>query len=409
MKKLFFSKYLRLFASLYLLLQGLAVNGSEVPQNGHFPSEVWQTQSAEAVNVDPKKLEKLFNLSFEDPSTQGAALFKNGTLIKEYYAEGYSEANIATSWSMAKSFYAALVGISIERGEIGHLDEKLSLYLDYFADERRDITIRQLLNMTSGLEMPSHEHEKMFFTADHLAYAKRVKFEQAPDQVFEYNNVNSMLLADLLLQVTGIPADILLRERIFNKIGLTNVTLWQDTAGNALTYCCVDTTARQYARFGLLFARGGQWQGQQVIPKAYVDETFQQYWGDIPSNDLNHPRGYSLHWWVSRYDEHSKIFNASGKFGQYIFVDPANDVVFVRVTKYHPTGGDKIDWGPLSFVNKIGSVEFRRKLAMRLSQWGWVDIQADVRAPMTFDDGVSNQFSINYSEIIDNLATLNQL
>ena len=408
MKNLFFSKYLQLFACLCLWLSGLAVNGSEVPQNGHFPSEVWQTQSAEAVNVDSKKLEKLFNLSFEDPSTQGAALFKNGKLIKEHYAEGYSEDNVATSWSMAKSFYAALVGISIERGEIGHLDEKLSLYLDYFADDRRNITIRQLLNMTSGLEMPSHEHEKMFFTADHLAYAKRVKFEQAPDQVFEYNNVNSMLLADLLLQVTGTPADILLRERIFNKIGLNNVTLWQDTAGNALTYCCVDTTVRQYARFGLLFSRGGQWQGQQVIPKTYVDETLQQYWSDIPSNDLNHPRGYSLHWWVSRHDEQSKIFNASGKFGQDIFVDPANDVVFVRVTKYHPTGGDKIDWGPLSFLNKIGSVEFRRKLAMRLSQWGWIDIQADVRAPMTFDDGVSNQFSINYSEIIDNLATLNQ-
>ncbi|MDA8866485.1 beta-lactamase family protein [Porticoccaceae bacterium] len=408
MKKLFFSKYLRFFACLSLCLSGLAVNGSEGLQNGHFPSEVWQAQSAEAVNVNPIKLKKLFDLSFEDPSTQGAALFKNGKLIKEHYAEGYSEANVATSWSMAKSFYAALVGISIERGEIGHLDEKLSLYLDYFSDDRRDITIRQLLNMTSGLEMPSHEHEKMFFTKDHLAYARQVKFEQAPDQVFEYNNVNSMLLADLLLEATGMPADILLRKRIFNKIGLTNVALWQDTAGNALTYCCVDTTVRQYARFGLLFARGGQWQDQQVIPKTYVDETLQQYWSDIPSNDLNHPRGYSLHWWVSRYDEQSKIFNASGKFGQYIFVDPANDVVFVRVTKYHPTGGEKIDWGPLSFLNKIGSVEFRRKLAMRLSQWGWIDIQADVKAPMTFDDGVSNQFSINYSKIIDNLATLNQ-
>jgi len=67
MKKLFFSKYLRFFASLCLLLQGIAVNGSEELQNGHFPSEVWQTQSAEAVNVNPKKLEKLFNLSFEDP------------------------------------------------------------------------------------------------------------------------------------------------------------------------------------------------------------------------------------------------------------------------------------------------------------------------------------------------------
>ena len=407
MNKLFFSKYV--LSLIVLCLYGISfpVVGLEGLQKRAFPSDVWQIQSAEEANIDEQKLEKLFNLSFEDPSTQGVALFKNGKLIKQRYAEGYNQANVATSWSMAKSFYAALVGISIERGEIGHLDEKLSLYLDYFTDDRRDISIRQLLNMASGLEMPSHEHEKMFFTKDHLAYAKRVKYEKAPDQVFEYNNVNSMLLADLLFQATGIPADTLLSERIFNKIGLNNVTLWQDTAGNALTYCCVDTTVKQYARFGLLFARGGQWQGQQVIPKAYVDETFQQYWSDIPSNDLNHPRGYSLHWWVSRYDEKPKIFNASGKFGQYIFVDPANDVVFVRVTKYHSTGGDKIDWGPLGFVNKIGSVEFRRKLAMLLSQWGWIDIQADVRAPMTFDDGVSNQFSINYSEIIDNLATLN--
>jgi CubicO group peptidase (beta-lactamase class C family) len=407
MNKLFFSKYVRSLIVLCLYGISFPVIGSEVLKNKDFPLDVWQIQSAKEANIDAKKLEKLFSLSFEDPATQGVALFKNGRLIKERYAEGYSEDAVATSWSMAKSFYAALVGISIEKGEIGHLDEKLSLYLDYFKDDRRDITIRQLLNMTSGLEMPSHEHEKMFFTKDHLAYAKRVKYEKAPDQFFEYNNVNSMLLADLLFQATGIPADTLLRERIFNKIGLNNVTLWQDTAGNALTYCCVDTTVKQYARFGLLFARGGQWQGQQVIPKAYVDETFQQYWSDIPSNDLNHPRGYSLHWWVSRFDDQSKIFNATGKFGQYIFVDPANDVVFVRVTKYHSTGGDKINWGPLGFVNKIGSVEFRRKLAMLLSHWGWIDIQADVRAPMTFDDGVSNQFSINYSEIIDNLATLN--
>ena len=408
MNKLFFSKYVRSLIVLCLYGISFPVIGSEGLQNKDFPLDVWQIQSAKEANIDAKKLEKLFSLSFEDPATQGVALFKNGRLIKERYAEGYSEDAVATSWSMAKSFYAALVGISIEKGEIGHLDEKVSLYLDYFKDDRRDITIRQLLNMTSGLEMPSHEHEKMFFTKDHLAYAKRVKYEKAPDQVFEYNNVNSMLLADLLFQATGIPADSLLRERIFNKIGLNNVTLWQDTAGNALTYCCVDTTARQYARFGLLFARGGQWQGQQVIPKAYVDETFQQYWSDIPSNDLNHPRGYSLHWWVSRFDDQSKIFNATGKFGQYIFVDPANDVVFVRVTKYHSTGGDKIDWGPLGFVNKIGSVEFRRKLAMLLSHWGWIDIQADVKAPMTFDDGVSNQFSVNYSEIIDNLAKLSK-
>ena len=383
-----------------------AADNISIETKSVYPESEWVETAIVNLDIDTTSVDQLFNLSFQDAATQGAALFIKGKLIKEKYAEGFNKDSMATSWSMAKSFYAALIGISIDRGEIGHLDEKVSQYLDYFKDNRRDITIRQLLNMTSGLEMSADEHEKMFFEKNHLAYAKKVALKNVPGEKFEYNNVNSMLLADLLFQATGIPADSLLRERIFNKIGLNNVTLWQDTAGNPLTYCCVDTTVRQYARFGLLFARGGQWKDQQVIPKAFLDETFQQYWSDLPSDELNHPRGYSLHWWVSRYDEQWKIFNASGKFGQYIFVDPTNDVVFVRVTKYHSTGGNKIDWGPLGFVNKIGSIEFRRKLAILLSHWGWIDIKADVKAPMTFDDGLSNQFSVNYSDIIDSLAEL---
>ena len=97
-----------------------------------------------------------------------------------------------------------------------------------------------------------------------------------------------------------------------------------------------------------------------------------------------------MHWWISRYDKQAQIFNASGKFGQYIFVDPKNDTVFVRVTKYHPTGGNVID--SLSFVNQFGSVDFRRKLADVLARIGFVDIHNDVEAPMTFDDGISNEF-----------------
>jgi CubicO group peptidase (beta-lactamase class C family) len=217
-----------------------------------------------------------------------------------------------------------------------------------------------------------------------------------------------MLLADILFRATGVPADTLLRERILKKIGMDNVTLWRDAAGNPLTYCCIDTTIRQYARFGLLFSRAGKWQDQQIIPNAFVNETFQLKWRDIPSESLPIQRGYSLHWWISRHDKEAKIFNASGKFGQYIFVDPENDTVFVRVTKYHSTGGNVIDWGPLKIVNQFGSVEFRRKLAGFLARLGIVNIHKDVRAPMTFDDGVSKEFNANYGKIVDALVELNQ-
>ena len=73
---------------------------------------------------------------------------------------------------MAKSYYAALIGISIDKGEIGSLDDKVVSYLEYFNDERSEITIRDLLDMSSGLDFPSHEHEKMFFQDNHLDYAK---------------------------------------------------------------------------------------------------------------------------------------------------------------------------------------------------------------------------------------------
>lgn len=373
-----------------------------------FPKNDWVETSAENLEIDPKRVKHLFELSFQDASTQGAALFVNGKLVNEIYADGFNKDSVATSWSMAKSFYAALIGISIDRGEINSLDDKVSQYLDYFKDDRRDITLRQLLNMTSGLEMPADEHEKMFFTKDHLAYAKNIDRDKVPGEKFEYNNVNSMLLADILFRATGVPADTLLEERILKKIGMDNVTLWKDSAGNPLTYCCIDTTVRQYARFGLLFTRGGKWHDQQIIPRKFVDQTFQLEWSDIPSDSLQVQRGYSLHWWISRYDKQAQIFNASGKFGQYIFVDPKNDTVFVRVTKYYPTGGNVIDWGPLSFVNQFGSVEFRRKLADVLVRLGFVDIQNDVEAPMTFDDGVSNEFMANYEKIIDALVAINQ-
>ena len=373
-----------------------------------YPGAEWKQATPQSVAISEDKVKHLFDLSFQDQATQGVVLIKDGVLIGERYADGFNSQSHATSWSMAKSFYAALIGISIDRGEIASLDDKVSVYLDYFNDERQDITIRHILDMASGLNMPSHEHEKMFFTEDHLSYARSVEYENPPGQRFEYNNVNSMLLADILQSATGIPADQLLRDRILSKIGMDNVTLWQDAAGNPMTYCCIDTSPRQYARFGLLFARNGQWDNEQVISKQFVDETFQLVWDNLTNATIQTGRGYSLHWWISRHDNESQIFNASGKFGQYIFVDRANDIIFVRVTKYHPTGGNKQNWGSLRYIARIGSVDFRRKLAEFLDRIGLIKIEGNVQTPVTFADGISYEFFQQYDTIIDALVDVSR-
>ena len=381
----------------------LCAQGSEV-----YPGLEWLEASAADAQVKQAKIDTLFDLSFEDSATQGVVLIKNGLLVGERYAEGFSKDSFGTSWSMAKSFYAALIGISIDRGEIDSLDDPVAKYLDYFNDERRDITLRDLLDMTSGLEFPEHEHENMFFSSDHLDYARNVGVEKEAGLVFEYNNVNSMLLADILLQATGIAADTLLRERIFNKIGLHDVTLWQDAAGTPLTYCCVDTTARQYSRFGLLFSRSGNWNGEQIISKQFVDETFSKVWDSLNSSTIAQDRGYSLHWWISRHDDRAVIFNASGKFGQYIFIDRANDVVFTRITKYSSTGDSKQNWGALKYINWIGSIDFRIAMAVFLDSMGFIKLEGDVATPVTFEDGTSKEFYSSYSAIVDALIDISQ-
>lgn len=373
----------------------------------YYPDADWEKSSPESQGIELKKIKKIIDLSFSDSSTQGVVVIKNGIIIGEKYAEGYSLNSHGTSWSMAKSYYAALVGISIQRGEIGSLDDPASKYLEYYKDERSKITIRDLLNMSSGLDFPSHEHEKMFFQKSHLDYAKNVGVEKEAGLKFEYNNVNSMIIGDILYVVTGIKADKLLVERILDPIGASNYKLWKDEMGAVLTYCCVDMTPRDYSKIGLLFARNGNWEGSQIIPEGFINETFQTVW-ETPSRFSEYKRYYSLHWWVSKYDDESKIFNTSGKFGQYTFVDRDNDVVVTRITKYsEKDNGDIQKWGPLNFFRWAG-VGPAVAVARLLLDLGLVREGPDVNTPITDDSGTSKEFYEKYQEVVDAIADLSR-
>ena len=395
--------------NLYMLALLLAI-GLVIPDSSEsavFPGDEWTAKSASDLDIDQGKVDRLFDLSFEDDATQAVVLIKDGYLIGERYAEGFNADSFGTSWSMAKSFYASLIGISIDRGEIKSLDDKVSDYLDYFNDERSDITIRDILNMASGLQFPEHEHELMFFKKDHLAYAKDIGVEKKPNTLFEYNNVNSMLLGDILLVATGKKADELLNERILKPIGAENSTLWRDSSDNVLTYCCIDMSARDYSRFGLLFSRNGKWEQDQIISSDYVNETFTPYWEFTPERFTDLNRGYSLHWWFSKNDDEGQIFNASGKFGQYIFVDRKNDVIFTRITKYFPTTGSKQDWGILERFN-VKDIERFLKISRFLEAIGLLDMDDDIKTPNTRSEGESEEFYSSYPEIIDAMADLSR-
>ena len=394
----------KVFLSFLLLL-----SFSFLTQANYFPeTENWEISSPEEQGVDSDKIKKLMEISFSDDATQSVVVVKNGKIISEQYADGYDVNSHGTSWSMAKSYYAALIGISLDRGEIGSLDDKVGKYLDYFNDERSNITIRDLLDMSSGLDFPSHEHEKMFFQTDHLAYAKNVGVEKDAGIKFEYNNVNSMLLGDILLQATGQKADILFEERILEPLGITDFKLWKDEEGNVMTYCCVDMSARDYSKFGLLFARNGMWKEKQVISKEFVDETFQVVWNLTPNRFTDLNRGYSLHWWISKYDDESKIFNTSGKFGQFTFVDRENDLIVTRITKYNQQNSGSVQkWGVIKYIRWAG-IENAISVGRKLINSGSIEPGNDVITPFTDEEGESKEFYENYKDVIDAIADLSR-
>jgi CubicO group peptidase (beta-lactamase class C family) len=398
-------KYLHRYFKVIALL--LVINCLSPVYGGEatYPNNEWEVRQPEELGLQGDKVKKLMDLSFLDNSTQAAVIIKDGFLVAERYAETYNTKSFGTSWSMAKSFYAALIGISIDLGEIDSLDDKVSKYLDYYNDERENITIRQILNMTSGLEFPENEHESMFFRYDQAKYAREVSLEKQPEQLFEYNNVNSMIIGEILKSVTGKNADILLEERIFDKIGIDEYTLWRDEAGNAMTYCCIDMSPRDYSRFGLLFSRGGKWNNEQVISNDFVNETFTSYWDETPGWWTNEKRGYSLHWWISKNDDEGIIFNASGKFGQYIFVDYQNDIIFTRITKYHPMPGSIQNWGFLKYID-VDNVDLWITILRGLHGIGLIDLTSDITTPNTYEDGESKEFYENYGAIMDAIADL---
>ena len=262
--------------------------------------------------------------------------------------------------------------------------------------------------MSSGLDFPSHEHEKMFFQADHLDYAKQVGVEKDAGIKFEYNNVNSMLLGDILLEATGKKADVLFEERILQPLGINDYKLWKDEKGNVMTYCCVDMSARNYSKFGLLFARDGLWKDEQLISKAFVDETFQVVWNLTPERFTDLNRGYSLHWWISKYDDESKIFNTSGKFGQFTFVDRENDLIVTRITKYNQQDSGSVQkWGVMKYLRWAG-IENAINIGRKLIESGSIEAGDDVITPFTDEKGESKEFYENYADIIDAIADLSR-
>jgi CubicO group peptidase (beta-lactamase class C family) len=278
----------------------------------------------------------------EASGTTTFLVVRDDELLYEKYFNGYDKDSLQTSFSMAKSYASALMGIAIDEGYIKSVDEPITNYIPELLkkDERfKSITIRHLLTMSSGIkyeeggDLPWGEEAddtKTYYATNLRELALNCQIEGKPGEYFEYNNYNPLLVGMIVERATGMPVSRFLQEQLWKPVGMEADGSWSldsKKSGFEKMESGVNARARDFARFGMLFAKEGRnWEGEQLISRSWVEESTRADATTDPSLE------YQYFWWVDTPGSKNH-FSARGKYGQYIYVAPEKELVIVRLGK----------------------------------------------------------------------------
>ena len=310
------------------------------PSGTPWPTGDWPTGPLPR-HVDGERLERMLSHAFADPApedfgeTHALVIVQAGRLVLERYGKGLGCEDTCRSWSMAKSITQALAGILVG-------DKRLDVFApadvpEWRADERAAITLDHLLRMSSGLkfvevyspDQPSDVIEMLFGrgAADTASFAASFPLAHSPGSVFSYSSGTTNIVSRCVaraLGASGTTFETFMRERLFSPLGMTSAAPRFDEAGTFIGSSFCFATARDFARFGLLYLRDGVWEGGRILPPGWVDyartPTFQQ------ADCADGP--YGAHWWLGLAGPGT--FSANGYEGQHIVICPDSDLVIVR-------------------------------------------------------------------------------
>ena len=379
------------------------------PSSPSHPS-VWDVVTPGSVGMNKAGLDEAFRYAMQDGSyTQAAVVIKDGKLVYERYrgitmseasvlnesisidsrtlAELYAERDVrsyVSSWSTAKSFTSILIALAVEDGFISSIEDSASEYItEWSTDQRSSISIKNLLDMRSGLvpmcfivsinDIGECQTASGASSGGNIVYAndqmtKCISRNLADEGVnhpwyengsvpfnrgnFLYSNCDTMVLGEIIFRATGQDLQTFAEYSLFSKIGI-EASWWRDFSsdgqsnGNYLAYCCLDMTARDFAKFGHMLLLGGVWENGNSKLGSYVDT-------------IKNLQSYGLKFWTlcsnpssSPCDEY--IISTIGFDGQYIMVDFERNLVVVRASLYEPVQNISADRKMKLFPDDLSS------------------------------------------------------
>ncbi|AZN41913.1 serine hydrolase domain-containing protein [Paenibacillus albus] len=260
-------------------------------------------------------------------------LLQGGSLVWEWHDKGVDR--IGAVYSVTKSILSALIGIALEQGLIESIETPISRYfpqIERADDERMQaIRIKHLLTMTSGIEWPEFDkpYWQMKRTDDPVSFVLSQPMEHEPGDAFAYNSGGSHLLSAILTQVTGMSTYDYADQKLFKKLAFRRPRWNSDHAGIFEGGVGLHLTAEDMAKFGQLYLQGGRWEGEQVVPEAWVASSTTAHHKGFSHYEPPIFGEYGYHWWVSS-QAHNRVVDfyfAKGYGGQYIAVVPSLELV----------------------------------------------------------------------------------
>jgi len=364
MRKYWLYPLLAILALLALFILGLVLSGNShllravqlTYLKGHNTANIndgkdFDTSIIATGEVQPWPLHENYNQDTLAPdletqlrSSNSAAylVVHKGKLHSEFYFEPYSNRSKTNSFSMAKTIMTMMIGAAIDEGLIKDFEALAKDYIPELSGVADEVRISHLTAMSSGVDWeedyytPFSPTPKLLYGYDVESYALSRDYPVAAGAEFYYASVSTQVLGivlDRALKQANRSESLsqFLSRKFWQPMGMNDDGTWHtDAQGMELVYCCINTNARNFAKFGLLLSQKGVWNGQQLLQAAFVKR--------IIEPDLNHYYGHSV--WIDE-RENPQFYLLMGHLGQYVIVVPGHDLVVVRLGEFRLKASDK--------------------------------------------------------------------
>jgi len=312
-------------------------NTATIEDYQYFENRVIENGEAvqwpESVDFNKEEISPALRARLEQNKSIAFTVIQNDSILYETYWGIGSRTSRTNSFSMAKSVVGMLIGVAIQEGYIESIDQKITDFIpeydrpgDHF---NTDVSIKHLLTMSSGMDWhedyynPFGVTAEAYFTKNLNDLMLSIDFTEKPGEQWHYQSGSTQLMGLIIERATGQKLSEYLSTKLWKPLNATDSAEWMIDKEDGIekSYCCINSNALDFARFGQLYLDGGIWNGQQLIDSAFVKNSL--------SPDLEAHYGYS--WWLYESQYKYPVYTMRGVNGQYVIIIPTLDLVAVRL------------------------------------------------------------------------------